>query len=741
MTIDNMAGRGRMFLFVLFAACNIMSVAAEMIADTQNSSYQSASEYIPCEMMLPVSEEAKDAFRVALTEENVFVYVKLDLNLEQVYGGINDFLVINPFVWVWALEGKGYALLSYPYDFEYISLGTLSPGVGRVNFTVALSEAERQCFLAASDGNRQNILSRLVTDVADEANRTLNKSDTEMYHGENFQVCLEEKNMNRHYFAYAFLYDYETLYNCTTFTDDEAIYKVIEKHSWPLVVNCAIMFIACIFPLGISFFLSKHPPIKLDGHVYLAVDANLPVGIKHFLFHSNSGCKWIVAIRAFLAPVLFTLIGTLPYTVPFAYKDEYELRKKAALLPPLASYHIIVMSVIIFFCLLGIIVYLLDTKKMVGIFDKVLEEEESEMMYLDVMTKGFRLSESDLKRIPNLEGSYFHKVKQILYFYAHHLIRPQVWWSAVSLKIKYFVVRIIVFPLLTLWFLLCNLPIVRFWSMSSRVFLYLLERVLGKAKVVAPLVKVILTPVFTPATSFNIAFFLLFLGELILYTFTGLLLNYDQYGGEKYAYAVAGIGTFIGSINFYGKYCSLHRTVLEVACELDAENSGTTDAYSRVDSRAPKGNDGTPQEDQNHGGHPGKKYVTYINGIPHISLDLFKACCKRFQPVLAEVINLSVLMMCIILVVLFAMSTLNTIQEEVELPAVLSNFLVPLFSIGIIPFLKSITTSTEEEKCKDKAKLLNIKQFLMEYSPCGHEQEDHAGTSSDSSSDVNIINA
>ena len=68
-----------------------------------------------------------------MTEKSVFIHVRLkNLTLANDHDDRNSQILdntVNPLVWVWALEGKGYALLSYPFDFKHLSLGTLGYGV------------------------------------------------------------------------------------------------------------------------------------------------------------------------------------------------------------------------------------------------------------------------------------------------------------------------------------------------------------------------------------------------------------------------------------------------------------------------------------------------------------------------------------------------------------------------------------------------------------------------------------
>ena len=93
-------------------------------------------------------------------------------------------------------RSKGYALLTYPYDFEYLSLTTLSPGVNRVELAVPLKEEEKPCFQKKNNQDREQILARFVTDVANEAIHSFIGNKSNIYNGKEFQVCLEKRDTN-----------------------------------------------------------------------------------------------------------------------------------------------------------------------------------------------------------------------------------------------------------------------------------------------------------------------------------------------------------------------------------------------------------------------------------------------------------------------------------------------------------------------------------------------------------------
>ena len=80
---------------------------------------------------------------------------------------------------------------------------------------------------------------------------------------------------------------------------------------------------------------------------------------------------------------------------------------------------------------------------------------------------------------------------------------------------------------------------------------------------------------FTAVIWCSFIFFLLLIGKIIAYTFTGLLLNYDYYLKYQYVYVLAGLaGAYMGSINFYDKYCVLHRNILEQMFVVYEEKKG-----------------------------------------------------------------------------------------------------------------------------------------------------------------------
>ena len=820
-----LAGEGIVFLFLFFATCQIVYVETDNMTvapdpPSTDSMYEETSDNVTVSagrpstiamyhhpscnstIRLPVSNETRDAFKVALTNNSVFAHVAIHFNNVSHINelNINESLVINPLTWVWALEGKGYVLLTYPYDFEYLSLTTLSPGVDRVELAVELNDEEKACFQEKNNEDREKILARFVTDVANEAIFALLDNKSSLYHEKEFQVCLEKKDTSS-----ISLFALETLFSCTIVHDNHCVYNEIKKHNWPLIITYVVVilvliFPGIIFPLGIDFFTCQNPPTEIEGAKWLTIGSDLPVGMKYFLLHSNCNSKWIGAIRRSLACILFTMAGTLLYIVPFAAKEEYEVRKLSQFLRPFPLWHLICtlyfLVVLLLIILANVFTGITANKR----FPKGGEVQE----YLDLFQR-FKVPEEELRKIPKLHGSMLRKLKLSLYAPTHYLIRPRLWWKSLD-SVERFKksrnIKLFAFPFISLWFIISNLPVVRYFMLTilpafpsskynmeketdeeseeSKYNPSCFNKYLKSSCYIMGLRSCYFIYLFASYLHLSVVclcssvFFLLLIGKIIAYTFTGLLLNYDYYLQYQYVYVLVGLaGAHMGSINFHDKYCVLHRHVLEqmfvvyeekreeieklnkkiyeypCSSEQNTDDNGETtdrskdeDKDENTDKNNPDENEDNNRDENKDGGNPDEnednnrdenmdegnpdentdkknpqkkkdnEVFLYIRDIPHVSHDFFNTCCEIFQPVRVQVIKFVLAMSSIFLVVQFVASVLQSVQKEVELPEVLTNFLVPLFSVGIIPFLSIITTSKEQETCKEEEKILNIRKFM-----------------------------
>ena len=675
-------------------------------------------------LRLHVYRDDVEAFHDALTRQSIFIYIHLHFDEPtKVYENLTA--IVDDHALVWALEGKGFALLTYPYDFVHLSLGTLGPGISHVNVSVTLPD--NGCFQRYHDKDRFVILAVLIRNITNDANSTLSNDFRDMYLGKTYKICSEEKNPFEPFYGNYLVYN--TVYYCVTFTIGGIIkIDVIEKHSWPIRIYNLLTVLALIIPLIISYFSQKNPPKEIRGIKFLAIDTNLPVGVEYLLFYSFAKYRIVTALRICLFLVITCLLGTLPYTVPLAFKSDYSLHKRTTMAPTFGKIHQAYLSMLCIPCMIYILIYLCRPKIVKEAIERAIREEKVMLNYLDQF-KLIKIPSNTMSK-PALKGTNVHKLKEIIYHYTSLMIKPRVWWVTISSKVHNFVLRCLLFLFLSIYVLVMNLPFPRCFTIYAKfMFRCSLCQIWddedGRNEDSHTFVSVMCVfSLFSCGVLLSfISFALFYIGEIIVYTFIGLLLNYDYFGAEKYAFVVAGIGSFIGSVNFYGKYCKLHRLLIENACELEEksksrENINMMPVSPIVPTQTFNANDcaGVSQHEGSETDISVGKYVTYIDDAPHIPTHLFESYCKQHQPIIKEVMKILILIAFITFVSLFAFSAVKSIQNDVQLPAVVGNFLVPVFSLGIIPFLNNVSTSKEEEKCKEKAKCHKIVKFLKEYS-------------------------
>ena len=183
---------------------------------------------------------------------------------------------------------------------------------------------------------------------------------------------------------------------------------------------------------------------------------------------------------------------------------------------------------------------------------------------------------------------------------------------------------------------------------------------------------------------------LAYLSAILLFTYTGLFLNFDFYG--KIVTSIGSAGAVIASMNLYYKYCKLLRIILTKAQELDNAIS-----------------------DENENNPEDSKLILIYKGLPFISLDLYNHCVKRLLPVMEEVIKFLMLASCTILILLFSFGVTLSVESSVDLPAVIGQVLLPLFAAGLLPLIARIMTSNEEALLKDEAQLQKLELVLKNY--------------------------
>ena len=649
-----------------------------------------------------VTDDAVQALYDAFRHENVFIFITLHTDVEQIYGN-KSITVIDPFVWVWALEGKGYVLLQFPYDFEYLSLTTLSIGVAHITINVSL--AGDDCFQKASDVEREVMLAYLFIDAALEANDTLTVNDTDLYLGKRFRVCQE---------MFAYMPNTEndwkniqnTRYYCHYYCSDTNGWKIYDmeppKQKRSLLIRIGVVIASFFSPLLLILISQQNPPKEQEGERYFAINSDLPIGIHYWLFHSYRKSKCAFLFRTFCGTLTLLLLGILIHVVPlFAYRTSYFLHN-TIITRGLPQYTVIFFAFITATCVFYLIFACFYWKYP----DRFASASKLTLRTMEIDSQNFvkywNLKADSKLKIPS---SYKNIDINIFLFILKHNFKQflEAFGKAVS-------TRDIDLHKYTFSVVMGCIPVFKLYLICVRYSLALLiSEGNHDTKLVTSIFVWLISGYVPLLICWNTSSFFLYFIEMIDYAYIGLLLNYEYFVyNDELPHIIVVVCSVVAFFNIYPNYSRLHRIVMKKAIKLQKSSSPTVRP-----AREPCGNlpEDEPRRHENVMMGSNFQYVTYIDDIPHVSEKLFKSCYKEFQPVISLILKYTMTVVFAFLVVTFSVDTLKSIGEKIYL-APLKNTLILLVTVAITPFLKYILTSDEERQCKEKAERQNIKKFL-----------------------------
>ncbi|XP_072028547.1 uncharacterized protein [Amphiura filiformis] len=320
-------------------------------------------ENINCDCTLVATSGSSSQFNETLTAKTRFLYLKLnfldvDFNSTEFAYLQNTLDVIDPLTWVLSVGGNGKLLLQSPFDFKYVSLGTLSAsGVGSVDidiitpecFTGDISDEEKLC----------SIVDLLYSLTIDAINNFQSKTNDLILQVSSFKVCLEKQSAKRRYIfrnkndrtvnllermsesAHGILQSTPE-YSCWVANDTTEMITPTpiiiprDRTNWWFrwLLNIVATFIVLFSPyLFFKYFDWQNPPkdnkIRIDTRPY-------PFGFFHFVFYSTflkcddlcSLSCWLRYIFFFLLMAFLCCIQFLPYL--YVDPNNYSLRKLAA---------------------------------------------------------------------------------------------------------------------------------------------------------------------------------------------------------------------------------------------------------------------------------------------------------------------------------------------------------------------------------------------------------------------------
>ena len=581
---------------------------------------------------LNVSSEAVIEFAEVLSTSGGAVFVTCTLhfanNSEHIYTNATN--IVNPHNFLWALDGKGELLLTYPKDFEQLSLTTLSPGVYN-DFTLDVKRPTNGCFERASDSDREFIQASFVVDVARAAIESLTVNQ-DLYADIGFRVCLRKSSDGS-----ALTNDLLTIllsnnaeHHCLSVNASLELasphFHPIKPEAWLSLLRY-VGFIGAFFtPLcGLLFTHGKLPLIKPrqnkthslglhastetgqnEGVKYVALNSIIPSGIRHTLLYSYPNANTIFFIRCTVAIVSISYMPAW-YVQKYTYIGHWDVTSFAnsthdVFLDSRSSVlTLCIVTSFMFSSFLLLLLHVFGSDEPRHTIHRMLDFNDGDLQRLTIVPW---VTIQRRRPIPPLEGTTVKRFLLQLRARAWMALDPSIWreWPMslllhlnkgtlsreqieAKLKSRYiwgFFVKLSLWTLLVPLLISSSFPIVNLFTPAVIETLRLIQRreklsITGGLGILFFGVGTIM--VFSTSTLFFVR-----LVKILAYTFIGVLLNHSSVG--KVAIALTIIVVFIISrcSTFSSKYYILLKKLIDKAQEIeqDHQEKGAEDHPSCV---------------------------------------------------------------------------------------------------------------------------------------------------------------
>ena len=253
------------------------------------------------------------------------IYLKLSLRYDDEYLGtskVNSYLqqendIIDPFFWALSCSESGLELLSYPFDYRMLSLGTLESGVSKVApLQVTIPKDEAECFRQTSDSERLHMLADLfLSTTFDIIEDTSSQSST------NQSICVEKHSRRLPSVADMYLGTHIALQVSSSYlcwTTDAKSNQLAEFE-----VQLSTPWLRSIMKLEPTWYLLSFVFMNLIASVYFVSRCR---HIGEHIERSDAVADTFVRCARFL-----TLIHLIPITIfIITYFDNYCKRRSVA---------------------------------------------------------------------------------------------------------------------------------------------------------------------------------------------------------------------------------------------------------------------------------------------------------------------------------------------------------------------------------------------------------------------------
>ncbi|XP_033111573.1 uncharacterized protein LOC117112584 [Anneissia japonica] len=646
-----------------------------------------------CEIQIHNAEKLTAAFE----KRTKFIHVKLNFG-EKINLQDNTSDVVDAYHWVWVVGSKGKFLLSLPFDFPSLSLGTLSLRLDTVRLNASLPP-DSDCFKTSSDSDKLAFIAKALLATANEL--ILRESE----------VCLEKHDRESTMYTYYNVLQGQMLYECWNHQDDYPTTKSRSVRPWMKTILLLAFIVSLYFPLLLKFFMRSHPESKIyQGRSveYLSFLTDIPTGPKYWLFFKGNSNNYIYIARCLIYLFLFILLQFLPYIIAFVTdKEDFYLRWEAVV----QNGNSAVVHCIVWYVLSNSIFTLFVVGMIITLnwksdwFERIFIEDSYDRTRISLDL--FDLP--DALKIPNDPYSGLKRFFYVLQARAEMLVRVELWesgyygikifykffkiklgkgWSVfiiVTCFLPYCVVFLLIVSLNCIPFLYCFMRMFQVWLTSTQISKSLQLMLLW---ILFIFVEVILLG--------KCITIMLYLIEIIGYTFTGMIINAGAL--SKFYVFIIGIVAYILSVlnSYTAEYSNLLFTIIEIAKKVldknltEVETNKNEDRvnrnFIRMDSQVICTNQSYPLFNRSMMLNPPPAVMLNSRNFVSVQQEVFEYIAQKYKPFSVE-ITLRILRVVLYLITLVLGFSLLCVVNSFEHLTVVQNLFASAGIVCTFPIL------------------------------------------------------
>ncbi|XP_071946403.1 uncharacterized protein [Antedon mediterranea] len=310
--------RSRRILLLVAAMC--------IVTSSRDISARIQSDNTTCLLEM----DGTDVLQELLEGDAVFINIKL-LSFVDASDSVGmDFYenttVIDVNHWVVAVGKIGELLSTFPFDFEYLSLGTLTPGVEHISLNVT---SIPECFFDVDNEDKLNIIAKSLLQLESDENV---KQD----------VCIE-RQLTRDNFSVSGVYGvpacYYTLLQGSTYfecwqisgEDSSVELSNFVTHFWLDTFFWISVVFTFYFNLFFVSFFCRVKPMVDNEKQYLSIRTDLPMGFKYLMFYKGNQYTFVFVSRWLVLLVLVAFLQYIPYIIAHVSDSDNFTRRWAAI--------------------------------------------------------------------------------------------------------------------------------------------------------------------------------------------------------------------------------------------------------------------------------------------------------------------------------------------------------------------------------------------------------------------------